>query len=57
MLPDSATVVLYTCTIDSRIATTTLTVLHAFAAERGWTIAYEAYDLAPLHVPARRRTG
>jgi hypothetical protein len=57
MLPDRATVVLYTCTLDARVATSTLTVLHAFAAERGWTVEHAAFDLAPLHVPARLRTG
>ncbi|MFJ9381123.1 hypothetical protein [Streptomyces sp. NPDC101455] len=57
MRTDGATVVLYTCTFTSQIATTTLAALHAFAAERGWTIQHEAYDMAPLHVPARLRTG
>jgi hypothetical protein len=49
--------VLYTCTIDSAIATRTLTVLRTFASAQGWTAVQEAYDLAPLGSPRHRRTG
>ncbi|WP_128380400.1 ATP-binding protein [Streptomyces cavernae] len=52
-----ARVVLYTCAIDSAIATRTLTVLRAFASAQGWTAVHEAYDLAPLGTPRHRRTG
>ncbi|MFD7137835.1 ATP-binding protein [Streptomyces sp. NPDC059894] len=52
-----ARVVLYTCTIDSAIATRTLAVLHAFASAQGWTVVHEAYDLATLGSPRHRRTG
>jgi hypothetical protein len=54
---DSAHVVLYTSTLDSQIAVRTLTVLHDFASRQGWTVAHELYDLAPLDLPRRRRTG
>ncbi|MFE2968308.1 ATP-binding protein [Streptomyces sp. NPDC059340] len=54
---DSAHVVLYTSTFDSQIAVRTLTVLHDFASRQGWTVAHELYDLAPLDLPRRRRTG
>jgi hypothetical protein len=49
--------VLYTTSVDSRIAAQTLTALRDFAIQQGWTVTHEAYGLAPLTVPARRRTG
>jgi hypothetical protein len=49
--------VLYTTSVNSRIATQTLAALRDFAERQGWTVAHEAYDLAPLHIPARLRTG
>ncbi|MER5218598.1 ATP-binding protein [Streptomyces sp. NPDC002838] len=55
--PAGADVVLYTTSVDSRIAVQTLAALRDFASQQGWTVTREAYDLAPLHFPARRRTG
>ncbi|MEV5880667.1 hypothetical protein AB0L75_42150 [Streptomyces sp. NPDC052101] len=54
---DSASVVLYTCAFDSRIANRALAVLHDFAAQRGWTVVHELFDLAPLDTARQRRTG
>lgn len=54
---DRAHVVLYTSSCDSTIAVSTLTVLSDFAVRKGWTVVQELYDLAPLDVPRRRRTG
>ncbi|WP_143076782.1 hypothetical protein [Streptomyces sp. MUSC 14] len=31
--------------------------MREFAAQQGWSVAHEVYDLAPLRVPARLRTG
>ncbi|WP_180686612.1 ATP-binding protein [Streptomyces gossypiisoli] len=55
--PAGAAVVLYTTSVDSRIADRTLATLRDFATQQGWTVTHEAYDLAPLHLPARLRTG
>ncbi|WP_314223558.1 ATP-binding protein [Streptomyces zaehneri] len=55
--PAGADVVLYTTSINSRIAVQTLATLRNFAEQQGWTVTHEAYDLAPLHIPARQRTG
>ncbi|MGR3875621.1 ATP-binding protein [Streptomyces graminifolii] len=55
--PTGADVVLYTTSINSRVAAVTLAALAEFAAQQGWTVLHEAYDLAPLHVPARVRAG
>jgi hypothetical protein len=55
--PAGADVVLYTTSVHSRIAVQTLTSLRDFAERQGWTVAHEAYDLAPIHIPARSRTG
>jgi hypothetical protein len=55
--PAGADVVLYTTSVNSRIAVQTLTSLRDFAERQGWTVAHEAYDLAPIHIPARSRTG
>ncbi|MFF6979392.1 hypothetical protein ACFZAV_16970 [Streptomyces sp. NPDC008343] len=55
--PGGTDVVLYTTSVNPRIALQTLTSLRNFAEQQGWTIAHEAYDLAPIHVPARSRTG
>ncbi|MFI9616880.1 hypothetical protein ACIHCM_35285 [Streptomyces sp. NPDC052023] len=55
--PAGADVVLYTTSVDSRIAVRTLATLRDFATQQGWTVTHEAYDLAPLHLPARLRTG
>ncbi|WP_316779736.1 ATP-binding protein [Streptomyces sasae] len=55
--PSGVDVVLYTTSVNSRIAIQTLASLRDFAEEQGWTVAYELYDLAPLHFPARLRTG
>ncbi|MET9759964.1 ATP-binding protein [Streptomyces sp. NPDC006372] len=55
--PAGAAVVLYTTSVNSRIAVQTLTSMRDFAEQRGWTVTHEAYDLAPLHIPARSRTG
>jgi anti-sigma regulatory factor (Ser/Thr protein kinase) len=52
-----AAVVLYTTTLDPRVAVHTLTALADVATRQGWTVVHQAYDLAPLHVPARLRTG
>jgi hypothetical protein len=52
-----AHVALYTTSVNSRVASLTLAVLAEFATQQGWSVAHEAYDLAPLHVPARLRTG
>ncbi|MFG2386707.1 ATP-binding protein [Streptomyces avermitilis] len=52
-----AHVALYTTSVNSRVAVHTLGALAEFAAQQGWTVVHEAYDLAPLHVPARLRTG
>ncbi|MFI1169160.1 ATP-binding protein [Streptomyces sp. NPDC020801] len=54
---NSASVVLYTCAFNSQIANRALAVLHDFAAQRGWTVAHELYDLAPLDTPRQHRTG
>lgn len=50
-------VALYTTCVNSRVAVRTLEILAVFAARQGWTVVHEAYDLAPIHVPARLRTG
>lgn len=55
--PAGADVVLYTTSVNSRIATQMLAALRDFAEQQGWTVAHEAYDLAPLHIPAGLRTG
>ncbi|MFE2839260.1 ATP-binding protein [Streptomyces mirabilis] len=52
-----ADVALYTTSVNSRIAAVTLAALADFATRQGWTVAHQAYDLTPLHVPARLRTG
>ncbi|TLS45676.1 hypothetical protein FE633_12955 [Streptomyces montanus] len=52
-----ADIALYTTTVNSRIAVHTLVTLADFATRQGWTVVHEAYDLAPLHVSARLRTG
>ncbi|MEU9662827.1 ATP-binding protein [Streptomyces chartreusis] len=55
--PAGADVVLYTTSVNSAIALQTLASLRDFAEQQGWNVAHEAYDLAPIHIPARRRTG
>ncbi|MFF7887785.1 ATP-binding protein [Streptomyces sp. NPDC020794] len=52
-----ADVALYTTSVNSRVATVTLAALADFATRQGWTVMHQAYDLTPLHVPARLRTG
>ncbi|MER6205958.1 hypothetical protein [Streptomyces sp. NPDC001642] len=52
-----ADVVLYTSSVNSRVAGRAIAALAEFAAQQGWTTVHEAYDLAPLHVPARLCTG
>lgn len=52
-----ARVVLYTCAIDSGIATRSLTVLRTFATAQGWTAVHEAYDVAPIGTARHLRTG
>ncbi|MFF2128689.1 ATP-binding protein [Streptomyces olivochromogenes] len=52
-----ADVALYTTTVNSRVAAVTLAALADVATRQGWTIVHQAYDLTPLHVPARLRTG
>ncbi|WP_406490610.1 hypothetical protein OHB06_00960 [Streptomyces sp. NBC_01604] len=52
-----ADIALYTTSVNSRVAVRTLETLAEFAARQGWTVVHDAYDLAPLHVPARLRTG
>ncbi|MFD7603395.1 ATP-binding protein [Streptomyces mirabilis] len=52
-----ADVALYTASVNSRVAAVTLAALAEFATRRGWTVVHQAYDLTPLHVPARLRTG
>ncbi|MFD3373668.1 MULTISPECIES: ATP-binding protein [unclassified Streptomyces] len=52
-----AAVALYTTTLAPRAAVHTLTALADVATRQGWTVVHQAYDLAPLHVPARLRTG
>ncbi|MEU1592857.1 ATP-binding protein [Streptomyces sp. NPDC005708] len=54
---DGARVALYTTSADSRMAAQTLTALRDFALRQGWSVELEAYDLAPVDVPAWRRTG
>lgn len=56
-LSPSARVVLYTSSCDSQIAVKALSVLRDFADRMGWTVVHALYDLAPLDVPRRRRTG
>ncbi|OIK06446.1 hypothetical protein BIV23_08020 [Streptomyces monashensis] len=48
---------LYTTSLSSRAAGQTLASLREFAAQQGWAVAHEVYDLAPLRIPARLRTG
>ncbi|MEU0896787.1 hypothetical protein [Streptomyces massasporeus] len=55
--PAGANIVLYTTSVDSRIAVRTLATLRDFVTQQGWAVTHEAYDLAPLHLPARLRTG
>ncbi|MFI6341078.1 hypothetical protein [Streptomyces sp. NPDC050535] len=55
--PASTGVVLYTTSPTSQTAAHTLAALRDFAEQQGWTVAHEAYDLAPLHVALRLRTG
>jgi hypothetical protein len=55
--PPRGDVVLYTTSLSSRTAGRTLASLREFAGQRGWAVAHEVYDLAPLRVPARLRTG
>ncbi|MCX4426069.1 ATP-binding protein [Streptomyces mirabilis] len=52
-----ADVALYTTSVNSRVAAVTLAALEDFATRHGWTVVHQAYDLTPLHVPARLRTG
>lgn len=56
-LSPSARVVLYTSSCDSQIAVKALGVLRDFAERMGWSVVHELYDLAPLDLPRRRRTG
>lgn len=51
-----ATVVLYTATGDSQIATKTLSALRECARRQGWAVTQELYDLAPLGTPRCHRT-
>lgn len=55
--PAHADVAIYTTSVDPRIVGQTLAKLAEYAADQGWTVVHEAYDLAPLHVPAHLRTG
>ncbi|MCZ4604459.1 hypothetical protein O3S80_12030 [Streptomyces sp. Lzd4kr] len=55
--PAGADVVLYTTSVNSAIALQTLASLRDFAEQQCWSVAHEAYDLAPILIPARRRTG
>ncbi|MFD9515060.1 hypothetical protein [Streptomyces mirabilis] len=52
-----ADVALYTTRVNSRVAAVTLAALADFATRQGSTVVHQAYDLTPLHVPARLRTG
>ncbi|WP_409239734.1 ATP-binding protein [Streptomyces sp. PA5.6] len=58
-IPATPRALLYTSTVDSRTAHSTLSALHraATAAPRGWTVVHELYDLAPTNQPRHRRTG
>ncbi|HKR50962.1 MAG TPA: hypothetical protein VJT72_15535 [Pseudonocardiaceae bacterium] len=48
---------LYTCGFASPAAVSALSVLCDVAVREGWAVVGEAYDLAPLDTPRRRRIG